>query len=86
MPGYLTKPADEADKSYVEGLLDGINMFAWMKDSVSYVGTIGMTQKQAIADIQKEYASVINPGEDQDGRENTPTPKTKRKSGEKETE
>lgn len=86
MPGYLTRPAPEADKSYVEGLLDGINMFAYSKDGTYYVGTTGMTQKKAIADIKKEYASVINPGEDQDGRENTPTPKTKCKSGEKETE
>ena len=41
-------------KSYKRGLIEGIKMFAWWKDDVQYVGTTGMTLKQALAEIDSE--------------------------------
>ena len=36
------------------GLMEGVRRFAWWKDGVQYVGTIGKTLKQALEEIEKE--------------------------------
>ncbi len=40
---------------YIQGLKDGISMYSWMKDGVTYVGTTGKTLKKALEEIDKEY-------------------------------
>lgn len=42
----------EKDKSYKEGLLQGIWLYSWWKEGVQYVGTSGKTYKQAVAEIE----------------------------------
>jgi len=42
------------DKSYFQGLREGVRRFAWMKDGVYYVGTTGQTLKEALAEIDEE--------------------------------
>jgi hypothetical protein len=39
---------------YKKGLIDGISMYSWMKDGVTYVGTTGKTLKKAIDEINNE--------------------------------
>lgn len=34
-------------EAYVQGLLDGIEAYSYMKDGVTYVGTTGRTLKEA---------------------------------------
>jgi len=42
-------------KTYIDGLIEGVKMYSWMKDGVTYVGTTGMTLKKAIQEIEEEY-------------------------------
>ena len=46
------------DASYYRGLIDGIEMYAWWKDSTQYVGCGVMTLKDAIKDIGKERETI----------------------------
>ena len=43
---------------YKNGVIDGIRMYSWMKDGVSYVGTTGTTLKKAIEEIEKQYEGL----------------------------
>ena len=38
---------------YKKGFIAGIKCFAWWKDGIQYVGTTGMTLKQALETIDK---------------------------------
>ena len=40
---------------YIQGLKDGVYLYAWWKDGIQYVGTCGTTLKEAIRRIEKEY-------------------------------
>lgn len=40
--------------AYLEGLLDGIYTFAWMKDGVMYVGTCGTRYKEYVKPYTEE--------------------------------
>lgn len=42
-------------KTYKDGLIDGIRMYSWMRDGVTYVGTTGKTLKKALEEIEAEY-------------------------------
>ncbi len=46
--------------AYKSGLIDGVRMYSWMKDGVTYVGTTGKTLKKAIEEIEKEYCDSKN--------------------------
>jgi hypothetical protein len=43
------------ESEYKRGLKNGVQMYAWMKGGVYYVGTWGTTLKKALSDIDKEY-------------------------------
>jgi len=44
-----------ASREYIQGLKDGVTMYAWWKDGTQNVGTCGTTLLQAHAEIDKEY-------------------------------
>mgnify|MGYP003394056999 CR=1 FL=1 len=46
------------DLAYKNGLIDGIRMYSWMKDEVTYVGTTGKTLKKAIEEIEEEHGEL----------------------------
>jgi hypothetical protein len=49
-PGSLNKEGEmnEHERAiFIQGALEGIRLFSWMKDGVSYVGTCGKTFKEA---------------------------------------
>jgi len=48
-PLYLEKDIVNAR---IEGMKDGIRLYAWWKDGVQYVGTCGTTLKDALKEIQ----------------------------------
>lgn len=41
------------DKEYARGIADGLEMYAWMKDGTTYVGTTGTTLKEALSKVKK---------------------------------
>lgn len=45
----------EKKLKYIQGLKDGIQMYSWMKEGVTYVGTTGKTLKKALEEIDEEY-------------------------------
>jgi hypothetical protein len=46
-------------ESYFSGLAAGIQMFAWWKDGVQYVGTTGKTLNNALEDIKVQKNDAI---------------------------
>ncbi len=42
----------------LNGLIEGLSMYAWWKDGVEYVGTCGRTLKQAIEDVRKKHGNA----------------------------
>jgi hypothetical protein len=46
-------------KTFYDGVLEGITMYAWWKDGVQYVGTTGKTLEKAIEEINKEEAARL---------------------------
>lgn len=51
-------------KAYYQGLIDGIEMFAHWNDGEQYVGTCGMTLKEAYARMQVAQAAALQQLED----------------------
>jgi hypothetical protein len=47
--------AEQRRASYDQGFIDGVRCFAWWKDGVEYVGTTGMTLKEAIEQRAKLF-------------------------------
>jgi hypothetical protein len=48
------------DKSYFQGLREGVQRYAWMKDGVYYVGTTGRTLKEALTEIDREEQQSLD--------------------------
>lgn len=46
---------DYVKSTYIIGLKDGVEMYAWMKEGVYYVGTTGRTLKEAKLGIDKDF-------------------------------
>jgi hypothetical protein len=44
---------------YWHGLKHGIWLYAWWKDGVQYVGTSGLTLKEALAEVDRERLEMI---------------------------
>lgn len=42
------------DRTYEQGVIDGMTRYAWWKDGVQYVGTAGMTLAEAIEQFKGE--------------------------------
>jgi hypothetical protein len=42
-------------RAYALGVLQGVWMFSYMKDGVSYVGSCGTKQKDVFEDIKREF-------------------------------
>lgn len=49
----------EETKAYYEGLREGLWRYAWWKDGVQYVGTMGTTLKEAIAKVDQEEKKAL---------------------------
>lgn len=54
--GGLTR--DEAQVAVREGMIAGIETFAWWKDGVQYVGTTGTTLRDALIELDKTARRV----------------------------
>ena len=52
----LEKTQQEA---YLEGFIAGLELYAWWKDGVQYVGTCGTTLKEAVEWAKKEFNQKI---------------------------
>lgn len=46
--------------AYYQGLREGVQRFAWWRDGTQYVGTTGLTLKQAIAQIDQEQQDTLS--------------------------
>ena len=42
----------------LDGIIEGLRMYAWWKDGVEYVGTCGRTLRQAIKDIKRKHGNA----------------------------
>lgn len=49
------------------GMKEGIRLYAWWKDGLQYVGTTGMTLKEALEEIDKVKYSHIHIGHEPRG-------------------
>lgn len=49
----------ELNKSYYNGIREGITQYAWWKDGVQYVGTTGETLRDALLRIDLEEARAL---------------------------
>ena len=47
-------PTKEEVNAYFDGLTSGIEMFAWWKDGIQYVGTCGTTLEAALKEIDSK--------------------------------
>lgn len=45
--------------AYYEGIKEGVRMYSWMKDGVTYVGTCGWTLKEELAKIDAQRANRL---------------------------
>lgn len=45
--------------AYYEGMKEGIRMYSWMKDGVTYVGTCGWTLKEELAKVDAQRADRL---------------------------
>ena len=46
-------------RAYYKGMRKGVTMYAHWRDGVQYVGTTGRTLHQAIAELQKDEADIV---------------------------
>ena len=53
-------PSKEEINSYYDGVIEGIHMYSWWKDGVSYVGTTGKTYKAAFNEINEERNKALS--------------------------
>lgn len=49
----------DLNKSYYNGVREGITQYAWWRDGVQYVGTCGETLAQALKNIDAEEARAL---------------------------
>lgn len=49
----------ELNKSYYNGIREGITQYAWWRDGVQYVGTTGETLRDALLRIDLEEARAL---------------------------
>lgn len=47
-------------RAYYQGLREGVELFAWWRDGTQYVGTAGLTLKQAIAKIDQDEHNTLS--------------------------
>lgn len=47
-------------RAYYQGLREGVELFAWWRDGTQYVGTTGLTLKQAIAKIDQDEHNTLS--------------------------
>lgn len=45
--------------AYYEGIKEGVRMYGWMKDGVTYVGTGGWTLKEELVKIENARANAL---------------------------
>jgi hypothetical protein len=41
--------------AYKQGFIDGLACYAWWKDGIQFVGTTGMTLKEATKEVEKQW-------------------------------
>ena len=46
------------EQAFIEGVLAGIEAYAYMRDGIYYVGTTGKTLKEAIQDVRKGLEKI----------------------------
>lgn len=46
--------------AYYDGVNEGLWKYAWWKDGVQYVGTMGTTLKEAVAKVEEERKQQLN--------------------------
>ena len=47
-------------RAYYQGLREGVERYAHWRDGTQYVGTTGRTLKEALVDINREEANLLN--------------------------
>ena len=52
----MTTTAEQIAEARLEGMEEGIRLYAWWKDGVQYVGTTGRTLGSALAALKGEKA------------------------------
>lgn len=57
--GTSQRRSPEEINAYYDGLIEGVHMYAWWKDSKQYVGTTGKTFASARADLEEERAKAL---------------------------
>ena len=55
-----TTTEQERIQIYFEGVKEGIRMYAWWRDGIQYVGTTGLTLKEALVRIDLDLKNQIN--------------------------
>ncbi len=51
--GYLKELLGEQNKDFVEGMAEGIKLYAHMKDGESFVGTTGKKLSEALEELNE---------------------------------
>ena len=51
--GYLKELIGKRSKDFVDGMAEGIKLYAHMKDGVSYVGTTGRKLSKALEELEE---------------------------------
>lgn len=46
---------DKELEAYFEGVISGIETYAWWQDGVQYVGTTGKTLREAIEEVRQRH-------------------------------
>ena len=57
--GNSNKKSPEEINAFFDGLIEGVHMYAWWKDSKMMVGTTGKTYKQAVEEIELRRSKVL---------------------------
>ncbi len=55
MSKEILKNQEKPTPDYIQGLKNGIMLYAWWKDGIQYVGACGITLKEALEDIKLLY-------------------------------
>jgi hypothetical protein len=51
--GFLRDLYGARSKDFIDGMKEGITLYAWWKDGVQYVGTTGTTLKDALEEVEE---------------------------------
>ena len=56
-PSFTSHIAEELarDEEFIKGVKAGIELYAWWKDGIQYVGSCGTTLKDATSEVDKEF-------------------------------